>query len=150
MLARSYLLVLLMAGCTAPHPEPAFDVQGAEAAVREVLAEQVDAWNRGDVEAFMTGYWHSDSLRFASGDTVRAGWQATLDRYHETYPDRAAMGMLSFGDVDVQVLSPRWAFVFGAWRLARGGDYPDIGGLFTLLFERRPVGWRIVHDHTSS
>ena len=76
------------------------------------------------------------------------GWQATLDRYRHAYPDRAAMGTLSFELRDVRVLSPQWAVVFGAWALDRAEDRPS--GLFTLLFEKGPDGWRIVHDHTST
>jgi len=125
-------------------PDPAAD----EAAIHAVLQQQVEAWNRGDVEAFMDGYVATDSLRFASGGTVFTGWQATLDRYHRTYPDRAAMGRLTFDLYEVRMLSPRWAFVFGAYRLERAEDQPS--GFFTLLFEKRSEGWRIVHDHTSS
>lgn len=140
-------LVLAAAGCRPAAAPDAFDAAAAEAAVRAVLADQVAAWNRGDVDAFMEGYAKTDSLRFASGGRVQQGWQATLERYHRAYPDRAAMGTLTFDLRDVRVLSPRWALVLGAWRLERAEDRP--GGLFTLLFEHRPEGWRVVHDHTS-
>ncbi len=144
-------LVLLVAfGCRNPTPAPPFDAAEAERAVREVLRRQVDAWNRGDVETFMDGYARTDALRFASGGTVRRGWQTTLERYLRAYPDRSAMGTLAFDSLEVRVLSPRWTTVFGRWHLKRGGAYEDIGGLFTLLFEKRPEGWRIVADHTSS
>ena len=66
------LVLLLAFGCRNPTPAPPFDAAEAERAVREVLRRQVDAWNRGDVEAFMDGYARTDSLRFASGGTVRA------------------------------------------------------------------------------
>lgn len=132
-----------MAPARAPHPAP------EEAhAIRAVLGAQVEAWNRGSVRAFMEGYVQTDSLRFASGGNVRTGWQTTLDAYERGYPDGAAMGTLRFDSLDVQVLAPRWAVVFGRWRLDRAEDAPN--GLFTLLFEKRPEGWRIVHDHTSS
>ncbi len=119
-----------------------------EAAIRAVLQQQVEAWNQGDIDAFMDGYARTDSLRFASGGAVHTGWQATLDRYHRTYPDRAAMGTLTFDLRAVRVLSAQWAVVFGGYQLERAEDRPS--GLFTLLFEKRPEGWRIVHDHTSS
>ena len=86
--------------------------------------------------------------RFASGGTEHRGWQATLERYHRAYPDRAAMGTLTFDLREVRLLSPRWAVVFGGYQLERAEDRPS--GLFTLLFEKRPEGWRIVHDHTSA
>jgi ketosteroid isomerase-like protein len=117
-------------------------------AIRQVLANQMDAWNRGDIPAYMDGYARSDTLRFASGGRVRTGWQAALDAYLAGYPDRAAMGTLSFEDLDVRLLSDSHALVFGRWRLTRDEDEP--WGLFTLLMERRPEGWRITHDHTSS
>ena len=119
-----------------------------EAAIRAVLQQQVEAWNQGNIDAFMDGYARTDSLRFASGSTVLTGWQATLDRYHRTYPDRAAMGRLTFDLRTVRVLSAQWAVVFGGYQLERAEDRPS--GLFTLLFEKRPEGWRIVHDHTSA
>jgi ketosteroid isomerase-like protein len=71
-----------------------------------------------------------------------------LERYRNAYPDRAAMGTLAFDRLDVQLLAPRSALVFGAWQLNRVNDAPR--GLFTLLLKQRPEGWRIVHDHTSS
>ncbi len=136
------------AGCRPAGPPAAFDQAADEAAIRAVLQQQQDAWNRGDVDAFMDGYARTDSLRFASGGAVQQGWQATLERYHRAYPDRAAMGTLSFELRQVRVLSQRWAFVFGAYALERADDRPT--GLFTLLFEKRPEGWRVVHDHTSA
>ena len=148
---RTTLLVTLaaaLAGCAASGPSVGRDAAADEAAIRAVLAAQQDAWNAGSVRAFMDGYAQTDSLRFASGGNVRLGWQATLEAYERGYPDRSAMGTLAFSDLDVRVLSPGWAVVFGRWRLDRADDAPS--GLFTLLFERRPEGWRVVHDHTSS
>ena len=113
-----------------------------------MLSTQVAAWNRGDIEAFMDGYARTDSLRFASRASVYRGWSAALERYQTTYPDRAAMGTLAFSHLDIQVLAPQSALVFGRWQLTRANDTPN--GLFTLLVERRADGWRIVHDHTSS
>lgn len=152
---RPLLLVVLagsvwsLSGCTSAPPSEAFDPADARQAIREVLQSQVQAWNTGDIERFMDGYARTDSLRFASGGQVRRGWTTTLERYRQQYPDRTAMGTLSFGQLDVQVLSPRWALVFGAWRLERAKDTPN--GLFTLIVRKTESGaWRIVHDHTSS
>jgi ketosteroid isomerase-like protein len=138
----------VLAACeTEPAPIDRYDER---AAIRSLLDEQQEAWNRGDVEAFMQGYRQVDTLRFASGGTVRTGWQETLDAYLRNYPDRAAMGTLAFDSLDVRILSPRWAMAFGRWRLDRANDTPQ--GLFTLVLHRptRSDPWRIVHDHTSS
>lgn len=132
-------------------PAPLPTVEGAEAieaAVRVVLDEQVAAWNNGDVRGFMEGYARHDSLVFISGGTLRRGWQENLYAYMRNYPDRSAMGTLSFEDLRFRVLSPEYALVYGIWRLRRADDEPL--GLFTLLFRETHQGWRIVHDHTSS
>jgi beta-aspartyl-peptidase (threonine type) len=121
----------------------------SEDAIRKVLADQVSAWNRGDLETFMDGYWRSPELTFFSGGTVTKGWQGTLERYRKRYQSEGQeMGKLSFRDLDVQVPGPDAAVVRGRFELTRSKDKPT--GLFTLVFRRLPEGWRIVHDHTSS
>jgi len=120
-----------------------------EASVRQVLDVQVEAWNRGDLDAFMEGYRHGDELRFYSGDKIQVGWQATMDRYRQRYQaDGAEMGQLAFDELTIDVLSNNAAIVRGRWHLTRKEDAPH--GLFTLLVKRFPEGWRIVHDHTSA
>ncbi|MEM7661768.1 MAG: nuclear transport factor 2 family protein [Pseudomonadota bacterium] len=119
-----------------------------EIEIRAVLAAQAASWNRGDIDAFMEGYWRSADLRFGSGDTVVKGWQSTLMRYQNRYPDGAAMGELSFRELDVELLSDDAAVVHGAWQLQREEDTP--GGLFTLIFRDFGDGWVIVSDTTTS
>lgn len=121
-----------------------------ELAIRKVLSDQSVAWNRGDIPGFMDGYVRSKQLRFASGGTFRHGWETTLKRYQASYPNADAMGELTFSDLKVKILSREWAEVFGRWHLKRGGDYEDIGGLYTLLMQKTKQGWRVLHDHTSS
>jgi ketosteroid isomerase-like protein len=117
-------------------------------AIRKILQVQADAWNRGDIDAFMQTYAQVDSLRFASGGNVTYGWQPTLERYKQRYPDRAAMGTLAFSELTVTELAADAALVFGHWQLMRAHDAPH--GLFTLLVRRTPGGWKIFADHTSS
>ncbi|MEM6411792.1 MAG: DUF4440 domain-containing protein, partial [Pseudomonadota bacterium] len=112
------------------------------------LSDQADSWNRGDINSFMEGYWRSADLRFGSGNTVVKGWQSTLMRYQTRYPDGAAMGELSFRELDVELLSDDAAVVHGAWQLQREEDAP--GGLFTLIFRDFGDGWVIVSDTTTS
>ena len=118
-------------------------------AIQDVLNAQVDAWNRGDLDGFMIGYWQSPDLTFFSGNKVTSGWEATLDRYRHQYqaegPEK--MGTLSFSDLKIDVLGLDSAFVRGRWKLVTSKEPLD--GLFTLLFKKKPQGWRIVHDHTS-
>ena len=119
----------------------------ADGEIRAVLNEQVRDWNDGSIERFMRGYANSDDSRFASGAEVVRGWQTVLERYRTRYPDRAAMGRLTFSDLDITVLSADAALVLGRWHLKRAQDEPS--GLFTLVFRKLADGWRIVHDHTS-
>jgi ketosteroid isomerase-like protein len=116
--------------------------------VRAVLEAQVVAWNKGDLEGFMAGYWRSPRLSFASGSEVTRGWDATLERYKKKYrSDGAEMGKLTFSELEVEPIGVDAALVRGHWQLIRTKDKP--GGVFTLIFRKFPEGWRIVHDHTS-
>jgi uncharacterized protein (TIGR02246 family) len=129
--------------CAEPEKPP-----NSVAEIQSVLSAQQDAWNRGDIDAFMNGYAQSASTVFVSEDEVRRGWETVRDRYRIRYSDRAKMGTLSFSDIEVTMLSPDAAVVLGLWRLERANDEPH--GRFTLIFKRLPEGWRIVHDHTSA
>lgn len=118
-----------------------------DAAIRAVLFDQVAAWNRGDVDGFMSGYARSDATEFISGDKLTRGWQTVRNRYKKKYDNREKMGTLHFSELKITPLSNDAALVIGRWRLIRKSDKPH--GRFTLLFRRTPEGWRIVHDHTS-
>ena len=122
--------------------------QDAVSEIQKVLHAQQDAWNRGQVDEFMNGYWRSDQTVFVSGDKVTRGWQKVLDRYKKKYSDRSKMGTLTFSDLEITPLSDDSAVVLGSWKLDRTNDQPH--GRFTLVFRRFPEGWRIVHDHTSA
>lgn len=113
-----------------------------------MLEAQQQAWNRGDIDGFMTGYARAGSTTFVSEDTVTRGWETVRQRYRKKYSDRAKMGHLSFSDVAVTLLSNDVALAVGRWHLQRAHDQPR--GRFTLVFRRLPEGWRIVHDHTSA
>lgn len=117
-------------------------------AIRAVLNDQQSAWNRGDVDAFIKGYWNSPDLTFAGSSGVTRGWEPVLARYRKNYPDAAAMGHLDFSDLEVRMLGNDAALVLGRWHLKRANDEPS--GVFTLVFQRFPEGWRIIHDHTSA
>jgi beta-aspartyl-peptidase (threonine type) len=120
----------------------------AKKAIRQVLDDQAAAWNRGDLDGFMKGYWKSDRLTFISGDKKTSGWQATLERYQKKYQGEGKeMGQLTFSDLDIDLLGPEAALVRGRFTLVLKGSKPT--GLFTLILKKLPEGWRIVHDHTS-
>jgi ketosteroid isomerase-like protein len=122
------------------------------AAIEGILRAQQEAWNRGDVDAFLVGYWHSPELTFSGSSGVSRGWDGVLARYKKSYPDRAAMGQLEFSGLEFHFLGPDAALVLGNWHLQRdpvkGGG--DVGGVFSLVWQRFPDGWKIIHDHTSA
>ena len=120
-----------------------------ETAVRAVLTTQQAAWNRGDLDGYMAGYAKTPDLVFTSGGNIRRGWQETFDKYKAKYGgDSSTMGKLDFEILGVQSLGADGAIVLGRWNLT---DTPVAGGgVFSVALERRPEGWRVVHDHTSS
>lgn len=124
--------------------------EGPASAARSVLDAQVEAWNRGDLEGFMAGYWRSSDLVFCSGATVTKGWDETLARYRKRYQSEGReMGHLCFKGLEMIPLGDDAALARGAWRLVMA-DGKEPHGLFTLLLRRVDGAWRIVHDHTST
>ena len=118
-----------------------------EQTIREVMNKQVNSWNSGDIDAFMTTYWKNDSLLFVGSKGPIYGWQTTLESYKKSYPDTVAMGKLNFEILRIQFLAYNYSFVLGKWHLSR--SIGDTGGYFTLLFRKIKKQWVIVADHTS-
>ncbi len=122
----------------------------AATAIRAVLERQEADWNKGDLDAFLTGYWNSPKVVFQSGGARYDGWEAMRERYRKRYKaEGKAMGHVAFSRIEIELLGPEAALVRGSWRLSLpDGSHP--GGLFTLIFRQFPDGWKIVHDHTSA
>lgn len=116
-------------------------------AIRALLEKQRQAWNTGNLEAFMAGYWKSDNLLFVGKNGPTYGWQQTLDNYKKGYPDKSAMGTLTFDIRKVELLSGDSAFVLGGWHLKRESDEPH--GYFTLVLRKIKGLWLVVSDHSS-
>lgn len=119
------------------------------ALVREVLNLQQQAWNKGDIEGYMQGYWKSDSLAFIGKKGITYGWKQTLANYQKSYPNKAAMGSLLFDLRSIQQVSADAVYVIGKWHLKRTKDLGDLQGHFTLLFKKVNNQWVIVADHSS-
>lgn len=149
------LALPLFSNCRAANPETV--------EIKAVLEAQVDAWNRGDIDAFMEHYWKSDELTFASigresdpetGETTRTtktikGWSPTLERYKKRYPTRERMGMLEFRELEIARTADTEAAVSGRFRLVRESD-DNAGGTFYLNMRRIDGAWVIVKDRTMS
>jgi uncharacterized protein (TIGR02246 family) len=146
-LLTTTILLVILSTTAASVPQNRQDAKSI-AAIRAVMDAQAAAWNRGDVEKYMDGYARSPDTVFVSGDRVTRGWQTVLERYKKAYDSREKMGVLTFSDLEITLISKDAAIVLGRWHLQRSKDEPH--GRFTLLFRKTNAGWKIVHDHTSS
>ena len=116
-------------------------------AVKQALFTQQDAWNQGNIDAFMEGYWKSEQLQFIGASGPTYGWQTTLENYKKRYPDQAAMGQLEFEILNVDIRSKKVISLLGKYSLKRENDSPS--GYFLLLWKKIKGKWLIVADHTS-
>ena len=136
---KKSILLLLLLGFTLGFSQ--------EKEILKVLHTQQEAWNKGNLETFMSGYWKSEALLFVGSSGPTYGWQKTLDNYKKTYPNKEKMGILEFSDISVKPLGKDYAFVFGKWKLIRENDSPN--GVYTLIFQKFKDGWKIISDHSS-
>jgi ketosteroid isomerase-like protein len=118
-----------------------------EIAIKQLLDGQTNAWNNGNIDAFMKGYWQSDSLIFIGRTGLKYGYTTALENYKKAYPDTAAMGRLRFDLMQMKRLSSEYYQVTGKWTLQR--TIGDLQGYFTLLFKKIKNSWVIISDHTS-
>jgi ketosteroid isomerase-like protein len=139
---RLLLFLILLAA-----PFTVLRAQQPQSAIRALLQKQTASWNQGNLEAFMTTYWKSDSLIFIGKGGPTYGWQATLDNYKKSYPDTAAMGKLVFNILEMKPLSTDIYFVVGKWQLQR--TIGDLQGHFSLVIKRIKGTWKIIADHSS-
>ena len=145
LIFASFLSAVLVAALGKPAAETLKEAD--RIAIVAVLTSQQNDWNKGDIRGFMTGYWNSSELTFAGTRGFTHGWQPVMARYEKNYADKAAMGTLDFQELELRSLGPDAALVLGKWHLQRQAG--DVGGIFTLVLQRFPEGWRIVHDHTT-
>ena len=120
---------------------------GDEMAIRKILSEQTESWNKGNLDDFMKGYWKNDSLMFIGSNGVTYGYQNTLNNYKKNYSNADKMGKLEFTLLKVQRLSPEYYFVVGRWQLTRNAG--NVGGHYDLIFRKINGTWFIISDHSS-
>lgn len=128
-------------------PATTFSQSKNEKEILSILDTQTQAWNRGDIESFMKGYWENDSLMFIGKSGVTYGYANTLNNYKRGYPDTTAMGKLSFNILHMKRLSCKYYHVTGRWHLKR--TIGDLSGHYTLVFRKINGKWMIVSDHSS-
>ncbi|WP_299117741.1 DUF4440 domain-containing protein [uncultured Winogradskyella sp.] len=120
------------------------DYNTAKSAILKVMKNQEVAWNNGDLEGFMQGYWKSDSLKFYGSNGLTKGWQNTLDNYKRGYPTKAQTGTLNFVINDISKIEGNNYWVMGEYHLKR--DVGDADGVFIIIFKRIDNEWKIVAD----
>ncbi len=141
------LMVFVLSACNADKTADATTKLSALTSIALAMNEQENAWNEGDLEGFMEHYWKSDSLRFIGSRGLNYGWQTTLENYKESYPDREAMGTLTFSNKYMDMVAPDAAFIVGKWQLDRRSD--TLSGHYSLLWRQIEGKWVIVADHSS-
>ena len=142
-----FVILLCLCGLLASAQTP--KQKAVLASIKQAMQEQEDCWNRGDVRCFMKHYWESDSLRFIGKSGLTHGWQQTLDNYLKSYPDKEAMGKLTFNNLVVEFTDKNTVLVIGKWKLARSGDFKDLEGHYSLLWQKKNGRWVIIADHSS-
>jgi ketosteroid isomerase-like protein len=148
--AGKILWCVALAACAGATPPPArVFVPADRAAVKAVLEAQMTAWNAGDIDGYMAGYAKIDGLVFTSGGKIRRGFQQTHDAFKNKYAkDPSAMGHLVFEILSIDPVGADGAVVLGNWVLTNSPS--DGRGVFSVILERRPEGWKVIHDHTSA
>ncbi len=115
--------------------------------ILDLLALQEKAWNLGDINEFMKGYWESDSLVFVGKNGLTYGFKNTLANYKKNYPDKTYMGQLKFTILSIQPLSNQYYSIIGKWELSR--TVGNLSGHYTLLLKKIKGKWKIIADHSS-
>lgn len=119
------------------------------AIISNFMMKQEEAWNKGDLDGFMNHYWKSDSLRFIGKSGLNLGWQKTLDNYKKSYQTKQEMGTLKFTNKSLDIVGEQTIFVVGEWELSRADSLGDLGGMYSLIWEKKSGVWVITTDHSS-
>ena len=146
---KTIFLSILLSACGGSEKIDHMHNQGKViASINEKMSEQETCWNTGDLECFMQHYWHSDSLLFIGKSGLTYGWQPTLDNYISSYPDKSAMGKLTFTNEVKEFIDIETVQVIGQWELQRD-SLENLGGFYSLVWKIKKGEWVIVSDHSS-
>jgi len=116
--------------------------------ILQFLKNHADAWNNGNINAYLEFYWKSDLLSFQSGNKRLYGWKKLLDRYKKSYfKDGQIPPKLTYGDLDIRIISEDYVYVLGRWKVFQNDSISE--GVYTIILRRMPEGWKIIHDHSS-
>ncbi len=140
-----FLLISVLCSCSNTR-ENAHNSE-AEASIRSLMDKQIESWNSGDIEGYMSAYRNNERLIFIGSTGLTYGYDVTLQNYKKVYPDESAMGELEFNLMEMKPLGEAHFYTIGMWQLNREQD--TLAGWFDLLWEKKEEGWRIISDHSS-
>lgn len=145
------VLLLLCACVPQPKPDTAQehkDFNAIKSAVTNVLDQQAKDWNRGSIDDFMKGYWHSDSLQFIGRGGIKHGYDTVTARYKRHYDTKDKMGTLTFSDLSIKPLDRDMSLIHvtGKWHVQLKDTAQ--AGLFSLIWKQVGPDWKIMIDHT--
>ena len=117
--------------------------------INDLMYEQEESWNKGNIEDFMKKYWKNDSLIFIGKSGINYGWNKTTSNYKKSYPSRNSMGLLHFNNIKCLPINDTTHIISGQWNISRLDSSKNVGGYYSLMWIKKEDGWRIVYDHTS-
>lgn len=142
------LIIVTLFGTGIDHQE--IPQQSDEQIILEVLKNQTECWNKGDIDCFMQSYWKSEKMMFIGKNGITYGWEQTLYNYKTRYPNRQTMGILKFEILETEKISIEAYLIVGKFHLFRDVEIGDAEGYFSLFFRKINGEWVIVADHTSA
>ena len=117
--------------------------------IYNLMKQQEDAWNNGNIENFMNVYWKNDSLVFIGKSGINYGWDKTFSNYKNSYKTKEQMGTLEFKNLICNTINDSTHIVTGKWSLKRNDSIGNINGFYSLILVKKQTGWKITYDHTS-
>ena len=147
---RWVVAIGVVAACSARAPSPALNPAEATATAVVFLRASSEAWNRGDLEAFVDDYARDSTTTFVAGGRVQYGWDWIHDNYYTHWWDLGSeRDSLRFEDVAARSLGSDYLLTTARFVLFRG-DSVTASGPFTLLMQRIEGEWKIIHDQTGN
>ena len=147
MLKFNYILLLLVVlNCK---PSSLKNYKDSCEEINDLMYEQEESWNKGNIEDFMKKYWRNDSLIFIGKSGINYGWNKTTSNYKKSYPSQNLMGLLHFNNIKCLSINDTTHIISGQWNISRLESSKNVGGYYSLMWIKKENGWRIVYDHSS-
>ena len=143
---NNIILLFILLNCT---PNSLKNYKDSCEEINELMYEQEESWNKGNIEDFMKKYWKNDSLIFIVKSGINYGWNKTTRNYKRAYPSRNSMGLLHFNNIKCLPINDTTHIISGQWNISRLDSSKNVGGYYSLMWIKKEDGWRIVYDHTS-